>query len=233
MKKSESSRKMGAYWDKVIIGWEQTSYTEPSESAPQERAPWIERLAGMLRRHIRERQNTCLRELRPHVEGKVCLEIGSATGSSCFALLEMGAKRVIGFDIAPRAIEVSRAEAARRGLDESQASFHCYAAGDDLPVDEDIDIAFGLGIAEYIEPEVFRDYVAQVNPKSFFFSFDERRINLQKVIHYFYRTIKDIPYYKMYSQPEIMELLGGIVPGPLRTFREAQNAFVTDLPDAE
>lgn len=232
MKKSQSSRDMGAYWDKAIIEWEQTSYAESPESMTPEKAGWIEQLAGRLRRHIRERQKTCLRALQPHVEGKVCLEIGSATGSSCFALLEMGTKRVIGFDISPRAIRIARAEAASRGFDESRAAFYRYAAGEELPIGEPIDIVFGLGIAEYIEPEVFRDFVAQVNPKSFFFSYDERRINVQKAMHFIYRNIKGIPYYKMYSAAEIVKRLDGIVAGPLRTFREAQNAFVTDLPDA-
>ena len=89
---------------------------------------------------------------------KVCVELGCATGSSCFALLEMGARKVIGLDISPRAIASAKAEAERRGLDPAKLEFTSSAAGDALPFDDEVDVAFGLGIAEYIEPAVFRDY---------------------------------------------------------------------------
>ena len=54
-------------------------------------------------------------------------------------------------------------------------------------------------------------------------------MNLQKTLHFVYRNIKQIPYYKMYRQPEVRDLLAPVMGKPLRTFRDGQNAFVTSL----
>ncbi len=226
---SNQSDDMGSYWDKVVLEWEQTSYTEGEVSHHGESPGMVEKLAGTLRAHIPERQKSCLRFLDDKVSDQVCVELGCATGSSCFALLEMGARKVIGLDISGRAVASASAEAERRGLDPARIEFHQFACGDELPFSESVDLALGLGIAEYIEPSVFHDYLEQVNARDFFFSFDEKRVNLQKALHFVYRNIKQIPYYKMYTQPEIRDLLAGVSPGRLTTFREGQNAFVTSL----
>jgi len=62
-----------------------------------------------------------------------------------------------------------------------------------------------------------------------YFSFDEKRINLQKALHFVYRNIKSIPYYKPYTQDEVKALLGQADYPNLQTYREGQNAFVTSI----
>ena len=229
---SKHADDMGAYWDQAVLEWEKTSYEDSPAGATVAGEPvsLVERAAGLLRGHIKARQDSCLKNLSGLVADQVCVEIGCATGSTCFALLEMGAKKVIGLDISQRAIDSARGAAEHRGLEPSRIEFHRFAAGDDLPFDDiDIDIAVGLGICEYIEPSVLRDFVKQVGAESIFFSFDEKRLNLQKALHFFYRNFKGIPYYKLYSQAEIKRLLGDVTNGELTTFREGQNAFVTNL----
>jgi SAM-dependent methyltransferase len=218
---------MGKYWDDQVLEWERSSYAA-SEANPGSVGA-LERLAGLLRGHIRARQVSCLEFLEGRVEGKVCLELGSATGSTCFALLERGASRVIGLDISNKAVEFATAQAASRGIDSERLSFHRFAAGDALPIRERVDIALGLGIAEYIEPQVFLDFIESVAARQIYFSFDERRLNLQKVLHFVYRNLKDIPYYKTYAQSEIRELISRANYPELRTYREGKNAFVTSF----
>ena len=221
---------MGKYWDDQVLEWERSSYAA-NESNRGSVGP-IERLAGLLRGHIRARQVSCLEYLSPHVTGKVCLELGCATGSTCFALLEKGASKVIGLDISVKAVEMATSQAARLGIDSSRLSFHTFAAGDALPAAveaQQVDIALGLGIAEYIEPPAFLEYVKRVAADQIYFSFDEKRINLQKVLHFVYRHIKSIPYYKTYSQEEVKALLTQAGYPGLQTYREGQNAFVTSI----
>ncbi len=221
---------MGRYWDEQILEWERSSYAATEEN--QGSVGPLERLAGLLRGHIRERQVSCLRYLKDRVSDKVCLELGCATGSTCFALLESGASRVIGLDISPKAVEIATSQAASRGIESSRLRFQVFAAGDALPAgleSREVDIALGLGIAEYIQPHVFLDYVKDLAADQIYFSFDETRINLQKILHVVYRSIKAIPFYKTYTQHEIVELLSQANYSDLRTYREGQNAFVTSL----
>ncbi len=227
---SKQPDEMGRYWDDQVLEWERSSYAE-TEANRGSVGP-IERLAGLLRGHIRARQVSCLEYLEKHVSGKVCLELGSATGSTCLALHEFGAARVIGLDISPRAVDLATAQAESRGIDSSRMSFHQFAAGGELPESlaaVEVDIALGLGIAEYIEPHVFVEFVREVAAEQIYFSFDERRLNLQKVLHLVYRNIKGIPYYKTYTQSEIKELLVRAGYPSLQTYREGQNAFVTSI----
>ena len=224
---SKQPDEMGKYWDDQVLEWERSSYA--ATEANQGSVGAIEKLAGLLRGHIRERQVSCLRFLEQHISDRVCLELGCATGSTCFALLEKGASRVIGLDISQKAVELATAEASRRGIDRARLSFHQFACGDSLPVSEPIDIVLGLGIAEYIEPQVFLDFVRTVAAGQIYFSFDERRINLQKILHTVYRNIKNIPYYKTYTQPEVKALLSEAGYANLQTYREGQNAFVTSF----
>jgi hypothetical protein len=219
---------MGKYWDDQVLEWERSSYA--ATGANQGSVGLIERIAGLLRGHIRARQVSCLQFLEEHVSGKVCLELGSATGSTCVALLERGASKVIGLDISQNAVDFATAQAADQGIDPSRLCFHQFAAGDALPVSEKIDIAFGLGIAEYIEPQVFLGFIEDAGAEDIYFSFDETRVNLQKILHFVYRNIKSIPYYKTYGQAEIKALLAQANYPDLRTYREGQNAFVTSLP---
>ena len=221
---------MGKYWDDQVLEWERSSYA--ASEANRGSVGLIERLAGLLRGHIRARQVSCLEYLEPHVSGKVCLELGCATGSTCFALLEKGASKVIGLDISKKAVEVATSQAVSRGINSERLNFHQFAAGDMLPGGLEalqVDISLGLGIAEYIEPQTFLEFVKSVAAKQIYFSFDEKRINLQKALHFVYRNIKSIPYYKTYTQDEVKALLGHADYPNLQTYREGQNAFVTSI----
>jgi 2-polyprenyl-3-methyl-5-hydroxy-6-metoxy-1,4-benzoquinol methylase len=215
---------MQRYWNDIIRDWEDTSYSKSSD------ASFIERLAGKFRGHIVDRHHTCVNDVKKFVGGMTVMEIGCASGNMCFELLQNGASKAIGLDIADSAVNAAKAKAAKLGVPEGKASFFRYTIGEQLPVKEKVDLVVGLGITEYVQPSDLKKFLQEVNPKYVFISFDEKVVNMQKIIHFGYRTFKQIPYYKMYSQPEMKELVESAGFSSVRTYRDKANAFVTNLP---
>jgi 2-polyprenyl-3-methyl-5-hydroxy-6-metoxy-1,4-benzoquinol methylase len=218
---------MGQYWDGVIGAWEATAYGEGGKEAD-----FIERIAGRLRGHIVARRRTCFDRLREWISGKVALEIGCGSGATCFRLLELGAKKVYGLDISETAVRAARARASDAGIGADRACFLVHEIGASLELDEPIDIVIGLGILEYARPVDVQTFIRQVAPGSIFFSYDEKTCNLQKLLHFFYRRLKRIPFYKKYTPAEIRGLFGEAGFQKTETFREAKNAFVWQLEEA-
>ena len=219
-----AKKNMGTYWDDIILTWEESSYEKKVKSPD-----FLEGLAAHFRQHIIDRQDTCLKYLKNHIVGKTVLEIGSATGSTCFALSQMGAKRVIGTDISPRAIERANTMARQKGISKEKLEFFVTGVGEKIPTDEKVDMMIGLGILEYVESAFLRNFVQKLKAPQLFLSFDELRFTPQKIIHFFYRNIRQIPYYKQYTQDEIKELFAELGYNNLRTFRDRKNAFITNF----
>jgi len=215
---------MKRYWNEIINDWEDTSYSKSSQ------ASFLERLAGKFRGHIVDRYQTCVRDVKKFVEGKTVMEIGCASGGLCLELLRNKARKVIGLDIAESAIANAKAKAGKLGVADTTAVFARYTIGEPLPVREPVDLVVGLGITEYVQPADLKKFLQEVAPRHFFISFDEKVVNMQKIIHFGYRTLKQIPYYKMYTQAEMRELMESCGFRSVRTYRDKQNAFVTNLP---
>jgi 2-polyprenyl-3-methyl-5-hydroxy-6-metoxy-1,4-benzoquinol methylase len=221
----EKKRKnMRRYWDEVIQPWEATSYGLKTDTIDR-----IEKVAGWFRGHIADRQRTCLERLKAWVPGKVIMEIGCGSGSTCFELVRLGAKKVYGLDISSRAIETARRTAKENRIDESKAVFLTLEIGAHYVRPEPVDLLMGLGILEYVRPSDMLSFIGQVQPESIFFSFDEKTCDILKFLHFFYRRIKRIPYYKKYASYEICGLFKEVGFSRLSTFREGQNSFVWQL----
>ena len=188
----------------------------------------IEHMAGMFRGHIVQRQKTCLKHLQNWVPGKTVVEIGCASGNTCFQLLKMGAKKVIGLDISPTAIAAARK--ASQTIESGKTAFYTHRIGDTFKPDSDsVDLLMGLGILEYVDPKDVCTLVSQVKPAGIFLSFDEKIYTFQKLLHFVYRKIKKIPYYKQYSQTEIRQVFTDLGFSDAVTFRDGKNAFIKQL----
>lgn len=78
---------------------------------------WTNRWERRERRKGLLRESRVLRDLLvPHVQGEVTLEIGCGIGSLTRDLVKNGARRGIGMDLSPKAIETARRLAAEEGM---------------------------------------------------------------------------------------------------------------------
>ena len=213
---------IGEYWKDFAIRWEESSYEHRVGGLSI-----VERIATYQRQHILARRQTAVAHLSGRVAGLRVLEIGCGGGAFSLELLRQGAAHVTGIDISPDVIAVAMKKAREEGLAD-RAVFVAATIEDAVtrPFGA-IDLLAGLGILEYLEPEIVVRLVRAVQPAHVVFSFDERRVTLKTALHFVYRQLKRLPYYKKYSSREIAALLADAGFPKTTVFREGDNSFIT------
>jgi 2-polyprenyl-3-methyl-5-hydroxy-6-metoxy-1,4-benzoquinol methylase len=215
------------YWRDLAQPWEDASYEGDTS-----KLTFIERIATYGRQHIHRRKESAIEIIKPFVKGKVIVDIGCAGGIFEMDLLRYGALDVTGVDVSADAVRTASQRAKAMGLDQQAHFYNCSIDQFDKYVKGKVDILTGLGILEYLRPELIRDLVNHVKPKGILFSFDEKEYTLKKGVHYVYRVVKQMPYYKKFRQDEIAKLLAACGYSQVQFKREHQNSFVYYLPAA-
>lgn len=213
------------YWRELALPWEGSSYDGTTS-----KLGFVERMATFGRQHIHHRKETALEILRPFVKGNAFLDIGCAGGIFETEILRQGAAEVTGVDVSPEAVQAAqrRAQAAQ-----VERRAHFYVGTIDQYREyakRSFDIVVGLGILEYLKPELARDVLMFVKPKGVLFSFDEKEYTFKKGVHYVYRVVKRMPYYKKFTAKEIAALLAECGYSSVQFKREHANSFVYSLP---
>ncbi len=215
---------IGEYWKDFAIRWEESSYEHRAGGLSM-----VERIATLQREHILARRRTALAHLSDRVAGLRVLEIGCGGGTLSLELLRRGAAHATGVDISPEVIAVAAKKAREAGLAD-RAEFMAMTVEDAVGRSfGQVDLIVGLGILEYLEPEVVAQLVRAVRPGQVVFSFDERRATLKTALHFVYRQLKQFPYYKKYSASELSALLAGVGFPRTSVFRDGDNSFITSF----
>ena len=145
-------------------------------------------------------------------------------------LARRGAANVIGLDVSARAIEIAR-ERVKLAGGADRMQFITTTAEHFLPESvRPVDLLVGLGILEYIRPEDVLSLVERIRPAGLFLSFDERRTSLKAALHFVYRRLKQMPYYKKYTEGELRSMFATAGFSNVVTFRDGDNSFVTSVP---
>jgi 2-polyprenyl-3-methyl-5-hydroxy-6-metoxy-1,4-benzoquinol methylase len=212
------------YWKDFAMQWEESSYDRRSDGLSL-----VERVATRQREHILARRQTALRYLAPRVAGARVLEIGCGGGALALDLARHGAAHVVGIDISPEVIQLATAKARTEGL--ADRTDFIAGAIESSPIERfgDVDVIVGLGILEYLDPDAVVRLIAALRPRALFFAFDERRVSLKTALHFVYRRLKRLPYYKKYSTQELKALLARAGVARSSTLRDGDNSFVTSF----
>ena len=222
-----STAQMGEYWNDILADWESSAYQGGQTGR------LVERVGSRFRGHIRDRAQSAFALIKDQVPGSTIIEIGCGSGEFCLALAELQPSQVIGLDVSQEAIELASAHAEQLGLLPERVRFVQALVGEDFPHPPAIDLVVGLGITEYVHLQDLKSFLNSVEPTYFLLSFDEKRLNLQKVVHKAYRLIKQLPYYYRFSQLEMRQTMTEMGFIDVRTFRDGANAFVTNIPSAK
>jgi 2-polyprenyl-3-methyl-5-hydroxy-6-metoxy-1,4-benzoquinol methylase len=213
------------YWKERARDWHASSYekrsTEPS---------LVEWLATFSRAHIRHRHRSACRALFPYVTGRSVLEIGCGTGALTVELLQHGAARSIGIDVAGDVIQAAAARAREAGVADRARFVEGLAEDADQAWKPDLIV--GLGILEYLQPSEVERLLTRMRAGDVLFAFDERRLTLLTMLHAVYRRLRRLPFYQKYREDEILALIGRAGYRTARVFRERGNSFVTTLPES-
>ena len=212
------------YWRDLAQPWENASYEGDTS-----KLSFIERIATYGRQHIHHRKETAIEILKPFVKGKVILDIGCAGGIFEMDLLRHGAADVTGVDVSASAIDTASARAKSSGMQDRAHFLNCKIDGYTKYAGKKIDILTGLGILEYLRPELIRDLVNFVKPKDFV-------LLRRKGVHAEERRSLRVScrqtdaVLKKFRADEMAQLLAGCGYSPVEFKREHANSFVHFLP---
>jgi predicted RNA methylase len=171
-----SDVKMAAHWNEKITWWADSSYEE------KPRGP-LERWMAKLRRSVHARAVIALDLLRPHLAGKVLVDVGCGNGHFAKECVAAGAKHVYGIDIAPQAVELAKQLAHKNGVG-PQTTFLVGKAGD--PTLPEADFVTGFGLIDWLTEEECLTFFRKLSDRRFVFSFSEADGSFDEWVHYFY-----------------------------------------------
>ncbi len=112
---------------------------------------WHALVNRLLRRAVFERFEITLRESRK-VEGTTILDVGCGPGRYALAYARMGARRVVGVDIAPRMVDLAAQYAVAAGVAD-RCEFVC-ADFMDVKIMERFDLVLAVGVFDYLSSPV-------------------------------------------------------------------------------
>ena len=158
------------YWETRILGWEQSAYHR--EQTPKTHLNMWDRLAIALRQdRMYERMDIALDLIAPHVKGLTVLDVGCGSGRFAHRLLESGAERVIGVDIASAAIKAANAALVESGVDQDRLRFlQMDVTTPDLQLPA-ADLVTALGVIEYFDANTLRTFMQNLRAPRFVLDF--------------------------------------------------------------
>ena len=164
--------KASEYWRKHVLSWEASAYLETGAKGGRFRLS--DRLAKFFRGDsMFRRMNGAIELVEDQISGMTVLDVGCASGRLARRLLELGAARVIGVDVAESAIEVAESMRAESGLAE-RLEFHVIdvtAKEAELPA---VDLVTALGVIEYFDRPALDRFLCNLKTKYFVIHFPDR-----------------------------------------------------------
>ncbi len=218
------------FWEEKILRWEADRYGPGSPGAS-----WLERLARRASGSLRARQAVAKDLLSRHVAGRRVVELGCGSGLLAEPLIEAGATRYLGIDIARNAVEGARARA--------QASPHAsrirFETADVTALPPlSADLVFSLGLFDWLSLAQIEAVFAAGGDCDYLHAIAEKRLSLSQSLHrlyvflsYGHRTGGYVPRY--YDAAAIAARAAPHNPRPAHVLRSPALSFgalVTTLP---
>ena len=229
MKQTEKSE----FWNNKILEWEKARYGDNNQ-APS----WLASLVKRSSPSLRYRMELAAQMLRPHLRGKVLLDVGTGSGLLIQKLADSNASGFIGVDIAPSGIGKAR-EKAKAHAYADRSTFLVGSISDDLKLPH-FDIVSALGLLDWLTEDEIESFFSKIQDKYFFVSYSEyRQASIQQWIHrlyvqlaYGWRTGAYVPQYHYTGWLiSIAEKYGFINVKVYSSTRLAFGAILHNLPD--
>jgi len=227
---SKSASKSGEYWKEHVLSWEAGAYYKDSQQQPS----FLDFLSILLRgQGMYVRMQAALDLLRAHIRDRTVLDIGCASGRFAIHLLEAGAGRVIGIDVAPPAIEA--AEQRRRASPYAERLefrvMDVTQAGVALPA---VDVITALGVIEYFDPATLAALLGRFRARYFLLDFPDaearRRNWWMWSLRQVYLRLQRCPGVYLYTQEAFRRLAAEHGFTDVWYARRFTFDFVTNLP---
>ncbi len=191
------------FWDRHITEWSTSAYEK------SEKLPFIEKIAQPWRKHLRERQVMAVDILLKWAPAAV-VELGCGTGGFAASFLQASptVRRYFAFDIAESAVAKARERVRQIAQDSADVKVQVSSVEDlDPAAFRDFDVVVGLGLVPYLTDPGFEKLSAICQGKPFLFDYHPREATLFNGIHFVYRKVKRYPFYRVFSEPELAEIM--------------------------
>lgn len=197
------SREQRRFWDQHITEWAASAYEKDKD------LPLIEKIAQPWRKHLKLREDMAVEIVNTWAPASV-VELGCGMGEFAGAFLRASStvRRYRAFDIAQPAVAKARERvraAARPGVDAEVE----VSSVEDLRPEEfrDYDVLVGLGLLPYLTDQGFEKLAAIGRGKKYLLDYHPKEATTFNRIHYVYRKIKGYPFYRMFREPELVDIM--------------------------
>jgi SAM-dependent methyltransferase len=169
-----TGNRRASYWDAKIRRWAASSYTATRDD-----------LMSRVRRSIDARKEMAKKILKDRLHpGYTLADLGCGAGQFVLeAVRDCGARSGLGLDFSPEAIHMAEELRNDAGLTPDQAQFRVADVGEPLP---EADLATGLGLLDWLEPDQIDALFSQLKGRRFLLSYSEKDWSPDELIHRVY-----------------------------------------------
>ena len=191
------------FWDQHISEWATSAYEK------DKKLPFIEEIAKPWRKHLKLREDMAV-EIVSGCSPASVVELGCGMGEFAAAFLKTcpSVRQYRAFDIAVPAVAKTReriSQVARAELDVDVR----VSSVEDLDPEEfrNYDVLVGLGILPYLTDQGFEKLAAIGRAKKYLLDYHPKEATIFNGIHFVYRKVKRYPFYRMFTEPQLVDLM--------------------------
>lgn len=218
------SRYYDDYWKKNVMEWESTIYDNSNKEIGL-----TERIAGLFRKDIMiDRRDSAVRYLAGRIEGRTIADIGCAGGHLCEKLLKAGAKKVVGIDISPSAIESAKNRFASLNIPPEKYAFFAKNVNDPDFFIPECDLVVSLGVVLYLQGQEIGQFFSKLENHRIFIDYWEKAQwwDPTAICYYMYRKIKGYPFISSFKRDGLEEMLKKHGFSKIEFYNSRRNKFV-------
>ena len=191
------------FWDEHITEWAMSAYEK------DKKLPFIEEIAKPWRKHLKLREDMAVEIVNEWAPTSV-VELGCGMGEFAAAFLKTSptVRRYRAFDIAEPAVAKARERVSQAVGPNVDAKVEVSSVEDlDPTVFRDYDVLVGLGILPYLTDQGFEKLAAIGRGKKYLLDYHPKEATLFNGIHFVYRKVKRYPFYRMFTEPELVDIM--------------------------
>ena len=191
------------FWDQHITEWATSAYEK------DKKLPFVEEMAKPWRKHLKLREDMAVDIVREWAPVSV-VELGCGMGEFAAAFLKASptVRHYRAFDIAEPAVAKTRERVAAAAPSNVDVDVRVSSVEDVDPQEfRDYDVLVGLGILPYLTDEGIDKLAAIGRGKKYLLDYHPKEATIFNGIHFVYRKVKHYPFYRMYTEPQLVDLM--------------------------
>ena len=211
------------FWDDHINEWSASAYEKDQQ------VPFVEKIARPWRKHLKLREDMAVDIVLKWAPASV-VELGCGRGEFAAAFLKASPtiRRYSAFDIAEPAVAKAQERVRHAAGPDVDATVKVSSVEDLDPAEfRDFQVLVGLGLLPYLTDVGIEKLAAIGRGKKYLLDYHPKEATVFNGIHFVYRKVKRYPFYRMFTEPQLEEMMAQhgfakfefIRRGPLRFMR--------------